>query len=98
MDLAVAVRAEHHTLEKLGRDLLPLTCKSVPRYSEGLLTRIEVVELEERIGDYFVAALAGRPHEFDCPPLLDSSLRRSDVPVSTAMAVRAEEHALVGLS
>jgi hypothetical protein len=62
VDLAMAIRARHHTLEQLVRDCFPRAGRAISRDAEIPFASIPMVEFEKRIGNNArTAAAPDRP-------------------------------------
>ena len=80
MDLAVTVRAEHHTLRKLGEDLLPRTRDAILTDTEVLSAGVDVMKVEDHGRTLAAASLARTAHRshgtsLDPAPIGDNGAR-----------------------
>src|SRR5438105_7917716 len=93
VDLAMAICAQHHALQKLLCDRFPWTRHPISRNPELLFVSVPMVELEERIGDDDQAAIAPTAHEVYCSCLFAVCSHRASIVVPPSVAgSRIEGH------
>src|SRR5205823_795213 len=105
VDLAVAIRAEHHAFRELGDDPGPTPHDAVLADTECLFARVSVMELEQHGRGRSTAGSAGAALECDRTGLAFEPFtrrrlitqRRLLLEMSTSMAVRTQQIAFLRL-
>lgn len=97
VDLAMAVRAQHHALEELCRDRLPRARHPVLRDTKLLLAGVPMVKFEERVGNDPRAAAAPIAHYMYRSCFFASCRHRPSIVVPPSVAVRAQKVTLRSL-